>query len=207
MIEPFIATFLSPTKKYRRLSALQAIHGDPNISQHAIARLTHLSSSMVNNYIKIFQKEGLIRVTGKTNRTRRYHLTTRGHEELITLLITYSAEIIQLYGAAKHQLAKRLQGFSASGIEKIILFGAAETAEVVHAALKEAPLQIVGVIDSDPMKQGMPFNGLKIQAPEALKDLTADAIVITSFGKQEEINKSIRRIMDNEVKVIKLTDL
>jgi DNA-binding MarR family transcriptional regulator len=207
MIEPFNASFLTPTKRFRRLSILLAIHNQPEISQHKIAKTTHLSSSMVNNYMKELKQAGFLEIIGDTNRTQEYYLTPTGEKALMSLLVEYSTEIIQFYGGAKRELTKRLQQMVTEGVSTIVLFGAAETAEVVHAALKGVPLRIVGVIDSDVGKQGMPFNGFKIQAPEALKDLKADAIVITSFGKQEEIYEKIRHVVGSDVKIMKLTDL
>ena len=157
MIPPFNSEFLTPAKKFRRLSVLLAIHTDPKTSQHKIGRKTHLSSSMVNNYIRTFQYEGLITVDGKTNRTQSYHLTTAGHDQLISLLLAYSSEIIRLYGSAKREVAEKLNHLYAEGIGTVVLFGAAETAEVVHTAAKETPLKVTGVVDSNPAKQGMPY--------------------------------------------------
>jgi DNA-binding MarR family transcriptional regulator len=207
MIEPFHSQFLNPTKKFRRLSVLLAIQGNPRVSQHQIGRITHLSSSMVNNYIKDFQKEALIKVSGRTNRTQSYHLTEAGREELFSLLLAYSAEIIQLYGSTKKELSERLDHLQEEGIYSIALFGAAETAEVFHAALKDRPLDVRGIVDSDPRKQGTPFNGFTIQPPEALKQMNADAVVITSFAKQEEIYHRIFDILGKGVRVKKLSDL
>lgn len=183
-----------------------AIHDSLKVSQHRIGRMTRLSSSMVNNYIKELQENGMITISGNTNRTQSYHLTPSGHNELITLLIDYSAEIIRLYGTAKQKVLERLNAVYEEGIRTIVLFGAAETAEVVHAALKDTPLKVTGVVDSDPAKQGKPFNGLTILAPESLKDMNADAVVITSFARQEEIYNFIRQIAGEKIKVKKLSD-
>jgi DNA-binding MarR family transcriptional regulator len=207
MINPFDATFLTPSKKYRRLSVLLAIHNTPRISQHRMADVTHLSSSMVNNYIKELHKKNLITITGKTNRTRRYHVTPAGRQELISLLLSYSSEIIQLYTEAKRELADRLYGMQKQGVQGIILFGAAETAEVVLAAMKKTGLQLKGVVDSDPEKHGMTFNGVTVQSPETLAEIQADAVLITSFGRQEEIYAYIRNVMGDRIGVFKLSDL
>jgi DNA-binding MarR family transcriptional regulator len=207
MLKSFASTFHTPAIKLRRLSVLMAIHDSPRLSQHKIARITHLSSSMVNNYIKKLQKEGLIQVTGSTNRTQGYHLTPAGQGKLFALILDYSAEIIQIYSAAKKQVAERLHRFHSEGIRSIALFGAAETAEVVHAALKETPLTVTGIVDSDPAKQGNRFNGFLIQAPEHLKTMNADAVLITSFARQEEIHQRIQGVMGNEVMVKRLSDL
>ena len=206
MISPFNSEFLSPTKLFRRLSVMLSISDAPNKSQHTIARQTHLSSSMVNNYIKSLVREGLIRVSGKTNRTQRYHLTESGQDILREDFLAYSAEIVRLYGAVKFEIAGMLQEFYNEGIRSVVLFGVAETAEVVHAAMKHTDLAIIGVVDSDMKKQGTPFNGLVIKAPKALTELKPDAVVITSFGKQEEIFTSIQKIVGNQMPIKKLSD-
>jgi hypothetical protein len=87
------------------------------------------------------------------------------------------------------------------------LFGVAETAEVVYAAIKESSLVVIGVIDSDPTKQGKPFNGLIVQKPERLERINPDAVVITSFGKQEEIHDRIRQLVGDKIRVKKLSDV
>lgn len=207
MIQPFNSEFLAPTKKFRRLSVLMAVHKFPEISQHKIGRITHLSSSMVNNYIKELQEDRVMTITGDTNRTCEYHLTARGREELLSLLLSYSAEIIRLYGEAKGEIARRLHQICSDGIRTVVLFGAAYTAEVVYAAIKELPLEVAAVVDSDQRKQGKPFGGLIIQPPAILRNIHADAVVITSFGKQEEIHDFILRVVDSKIKVLKLSNL
>lgn len=207
MIEPFCSTFLSPTTRYRRLSILLAIQHAPDASQHKIARMTHLSSSMVNNYMKEFQQEGLVSVTGETNRSQRYHLTAAGRAALMTWFLAYSSEIIQLYGGAKRHLVERLKRVYESGIRKVALFGAADTAEVVFAAIKQTPIGVSGVVDSDPFKQGRLFNGLVIEPPQALADRRLDAVIITSFGRQQEIYECAGRIVNHQTKVLRLSNL
>lgn len=207
MIKPFGANYLSPTKEFRQFSVLLSIHDAPEISQHAIGKNAHLSSSMVNNYIKQFKHEGLINVTGNTNRTQRYHLTREGHKSLRESLIAYSTEIVQLFGSVKQEIAKILEGYYEEGIRTIALFGAAETAEVAHAAIKKTQLVMIGVVDSDEEKHGKPFNGLLIQPPEALKRIQPDAVLITSFARQREIEKSIRKYIEKRTKVKKLSEL
>lgn len=206
MIEPFNSKFLTPTKRYRRLSVLLAIHDTSKISQHKIGEMTRLSSSMVNNYIKKLQEEGLLTVSGKTNRTQRYHLTGSGRDFLISSLLSYSSEIIQLYGGAKREVAKKLRSIGDEGIGTVVLFGAAETAEVVLSAIKETNLIIKGVVDSDPAKQGRAFSGVTVREPKDLTRIEADAVVITSFGRQEEIHEYVRQIVGDRIRIVKLSD-
>ena len=207
MIEPFTSSFLMPTKRFRRLSVLLAIHNNPNVSQHKMAEISRLSSSMVNNYIKKFKEEGLLWVSGKTNRTQIYHLAPAGEQELISLLVKYSTEIIQFYGSAKRELTNRFCEMAAEGVSNVALFGAAETAEVVYAAIQDTSLTVTAVVDSDSKKQGKGFNGFRIEEPQELKNQSVDAILITSFARQDEIYDCVRAIVGDKVSIKRLSDL
>jgi DNA-binding MarR family transcriptional regulator len=207
MIELFISKFLSPTKVFRRFSVLLSIHHCSDISQNQIGERTHMSSSMVNNYIKQFKKEGRVRVQGTTNRNQSYHLTASGHGELIESLIQYSAEVIRLYGSAKQEIAKLLGKFYEEGIREVVLFGAAETAEVVYAAIRSSSLKVIGVVDSDTCKQGKTFEQLTIQSPAVIKMLNPDAIIVTSFGQQEEICRTIQALIGDAVPIKRLSTI
>lgn len=162
---------------------------------------------MVNNYIKCLKEEGVITVSGETNRTLSYHLTKHGQNELRESLLAYSCEIVQLYSAVKCEITQILNGFYREGIRTLVLFGVAETAEVVFAAIKNSPLVVIGVVDSDPTKQGNSFNGLIVQEPQKMEEINPDAVVITSFGKQDEIHECIRQLVGDKIMVKKLSEV
>ena len=204
MFKPFPFKYISPTKYTRSLSVLLSIHKTPDASQHKIARRSDLSSSMVNNYIKQLKRDNLITVEGETNRTLSYHLTPLGKDKLKDALVSFSTEIMQLYGFVKFEIAHILQGFYEEGIRTLVLFGVAETAEVVFAAIKRTPLVVIGTVDSDLSKHGTPFNGFVIQPPEQINHIKPDAVLITSFSKQEEIHNCIRQISGDCIPVKKI---
>lgn len=207
MIEAFNTRYLLPTKELRCLSLLLAIYENPASSQKAIGTSTHLSSSMVNNYMKYFTDEGLVTVSGDTNRTKSYHVTEAGYEILTSSLLDYSAEIVQLYSSVKKEIIHILNGFYNEGIRNIVLYGAAETAEIVYSAAKEAQLQVTGIVDNDKEKYKKPFNGFTIKSSDEISEIDFDAIVIASFGKQEEIYQDIKKITGGKVLIKKLSDL
>jgi predicted transcriptional regulator len=207
MLTAIHSNYLNPTKRSRRLSVLMSIRNEPSASQHKIAKCANLSSSMVNNYIKCLKAEGVITVSGKTNRTQSYHLTPDGQNELRESLLAYSSEIVQLYSAVKCEVTQIMDGFYQEGIRTLVLFGVADTAEVVFTAIKNTPLIVIGVVDSDPAKHGQPFNGLIVQQPPKLEEISPDAVVITSFGQQDEIHECIRELVGDKIKVLKLTEV
>ena len=204
MFKPFPFKYISPTKHTRCLSVLLSIHKTPDASQHRIARRSNLSSSMVNNYIKQLKRDNLITIEGETNRTLSYHLTSAGQNKLNEALLSFTIETMQLYSFVKQEIAQILQSFFEEGIRTLVLFGVAETAEVVYAAIKRTPLVVIGTVDSDMAKHGTPFNGFVIQPPEKIIQINPDAILITSFSKQEEIHDCIRQISGDCIPVKKI---
>ena len=89
----------------------------------------------------------------------------------------------------------------------MILFGAAETAEVVYAAIRSSAMKVIGVVDSDKSKQGRCFDKFTIQPPQFLKDVNPDAIIVTSFGKQEEICQCVKGITGDSIPIKRLSTI
>ncbi|MCK5195078.1 MAG: winged helix-turn-helix domain-containing protein [Desulfobulbaceae bacterium] len=202
-------TFLNPTKTFRRLSVLLAIHQQSTPSQHKIAKETRLSSSMVNTYIKTMVNEGFITISNRNNRDYNYNITETGNRELMALLLGYSTEIVQLFSQTKKEIARRLTPFfQEKSTQKIILFGASETCEIVMQALEKFPqAKVIRIADSDTSRQHSFFHNYLVIPPEAITSLAPDYIIITSFAKQDEIYQGIKNLEQQGIKILKLTSL
>lgn len=179
----------------------------PHSSQHLLAQKSHLSSSMVNIYIKELKQAGLITVSGETNRTTEYHLTPEGQKKLFQDFISFSSEAVQIYASVKKEIIRLLKRYETNGIRTVVLYGASDTAEVVVSAIPHTRLVVIGIVDGDPVKQGHIFNGTLIQAPEAISQIDPDAVLITSFARQDEIYNNIESIVGEDIEVLTLTDL
>lgn len=207
MIAPYKTTFFSPSKEYRYLSLLLLIKEMPKASQHQLAEKSHLSSSMVNIYIRELSKEGLISVSGETNRSIRYHLTEKGQKKLFKDFLTFSAETVQIYASAKKEITRLLKQYEARGIRTLVLYGASDTAEIVIAAIQQTRLVVIGIVDGDAAKQGQLFNGTQIQPPAAIPQIAPDAVLITSFARQNEIYENIEKLAPPGIQILKLANL
>ena len=202
-------SFLTPTKEFRRLSILSAIHHQPHASQHKIARQANLSSAMVNSYIRNLATQGLIEKKSRNQRDFNYFLTQTGKDLLFSLLMEYSAEVVQFYSGAKREISQRLAGIlNGSSKTKVVLYGASDTCEIVLQALLDFPnTQVVGIIDGGPEKQGHTLQGYTILAPEDISTCKPEMIIITSFAKQDEIHKNIVHLEQKGIKIRRLTTI
>jgi len=180
--------------RLKRLLILTAVEKNPTISQHNLAHEVGLTSSMVNNYIRDLSQEALIKIKGRTNRTMSYNLTAKGFKEKMSLLVSYNLETTVLYMDAKQEFSQRLQEIYDEGIHRAVLFGAGETAEIIYNASKSLALEIIGIVDNDPAKQGKSFANLIVETPHRIERIRPDGVIIASIGRQDEIYTHINSL-------------
>ena len=197
-------TFLQPTTIYRELILLEEIGRNSKITQSLLAQKAGIVPAMVNNYIKNFVRDGFVEVAGNKTRNMTYLLTPEGERKKFNLLLSYLKEAVSLYKNAKEGLQNRLVDFKKEDINTIILYGAAETAELTLSAAEEVGLEILEIVDSDKGKQGKDLFGKVIRAPHVIESFSPDAVVISSFGFQNQIYEEIKTLEKKGIKVRKL---
>lgn len=202
-------SFLTPTKSSRKLAILLTILNRDTPSQRDIASEAGLSSARVNSYIKELINQNLLNISQRNKRDLNYTITKQGKREATSLLLGYSAEIIQLYTKTKLEISTRLHSiFANKKTCKVILYGASDTCELVIHSLGPLPqVHIIGISDSDPAKHHTMFHDFSIIQPETIPTLCPDYILITSFARQNEIHKSIKHLAKKDIEIIKLSSL
>ncbi len=180
-------TYFKPSKDARILAILDVLSHDSGISQYELGRQLKLSGAMINQYLNKLQEQGMVRFQPVNGKSFSYELTERGEATLRTMFIDYSCETIQFYTAVKDHIHDQLISLSDKGKMRLVLFGASETCEVVLSALMDTEFQILALCDNDKAKQGKMFHGHLICSPVILEQMEPNAVVITSFGKQNEI--------------------
>lgn len=193
--------FFTSSPLLKELFILSAIEKKPDMSQNNLAREVGLTSSMINNYIRDLSKEGLISIKGKTNRTMSYNITAKGLKKKTSLLVAYTLETTVLYQDAKQEFALKLQEIYNEGIHNAVLFGAGETAEIIYNASKSKDLEIIGIVDNNPDKQGKLFGNLIIQPPAFIERINPDGVIIASVGRQDEIYEQIYSLSNKGIAI------
>ena len=93
---PHDLQFIRPTREFRELAVLLEIGEDPRASQRSLARAAGVSATMINAYVDGLVGRGLLQVTGETNRTYRYFLTSEGRKRSEGLRRRLLAEVARL---------------------------------------------------------------------------------------------------------------
>ena len=197
--------FYRPSKSARYLALLDSLADDSSLSQLELGRRANLSGAMVNQYLKELQDKELVKFERVNGKSYRYVLTNGGELRRRHMFAAYSSETVQIYSALKELILGKLEGLSSRGVRDIVLFGASETCEIVLSAIKHTNLRVVALADSDPLKHGQALGGHFITQPQILETLKFQAVVITSFGRQDEIRERLRALTSQQnVEIITL---
>jgi DNA-binding MarR family transcriptional regulator len=198
--------YYRPSKDARRLAILDSLAQDGSVSQTELGRRANISGAMVNQYLKEMADDNLIAFERVNGKSFRYLLTADGEAKRRAMFSTFSSETVQIYTALKAAIAGKLASLRARGIVKLALFGASETCEVVLLALRAAGgFDVVALVDNDPAKAGKTLGGYVISPPVVLESIRPQAVVITSFGCQEEIYDQLKALRErHNLEIIRL---
>jgi len=199
--------FFMPTDKIKKLLLLEQIEKNKNVTQAQLAKYTHSAPSMINNYIKTLEKDGLLIKNKKSKRDVEYYITKKGIERKNYLLVTFMNELIELYNLTKENIESFIKNLENKGLKKVVFYGAGETAKVIIKVLKDMPeseLELLFLVDDDEKKRGTLFEGYKVINPEKLKEYEykIDAVIITSCIYENDILDRLKKLNFCEEKII-----
>lgn len=199
-------TYYRPSKSARYLAILDTLAQDSQVSQNELGRRANLSGAMVNQYLKEMLDDHLIEFVPVNGKSYRYLLTRDGEDRRRAMFSSFSSETVQIYTALKAAIAQKLASLKARGMVKLVLFGASETCEVVLQALRASGgFEVMALVDNNPALAGKTLGGHVISPPVVLDSIRPQAVVITSFGCQEEIHCQLKELHEkNNVEIIRL---
>ena len=186
--------YIKPSKETRVLAILNSLSQDSALSQIELGKRLKLSGAMVNQYLRLLQEQNLIEYRPVNGKSYRYVLTSGGEKSRRQMFSDYSSETIRLYTNIKDFILSKLRRLERRGRKKIALFGASETCEVVLSALRDTAFMVVAVVDTGTEKHGMIFHGYVVSSPLVLEHVDCQSVVITSFGRQDEIYQQLQPV-------------
>ncbi len=198
--------YFTPTAELKELVILDHIEENENITQKELGQIANSAPSMINVYINEYEKKGYIIREYLSSKTVKYQITTDGIRRKNYLLITYLYELLKLYRLAKENIESFLNSLEDRGYRNVFLYGAGEVAETILSVIRDREnlnLNILGLIDDDPERQGKLLMGYRIiPLDDAIKE-SHDAIVITSYTYEDIIKKRLQEVGYDENKIVK----
>ncbi len=188
--------FFKPTIIYKEYMILNLIEKDPNITQREISTAINIAVSMVNTYITEYEEKGYVIKESLSRKTIKYYLTDKGIERMKFLNIGYLSAAQNLYKSAKGETLLFLNKIIALGYQKVLFYGAGEVSEILFQTINDdhsLPIEVVGVIDDLPEKQGKIIVNNIVTNNNAINKIDHDCIIIASYTNHDLI---YRKLMD-----------
>ncbi len=190
------------TDDYRSLLLLDEISRNKNLTQRDLSKKLGVALGLVNSCIKNLMARGFIAVSMVPGNRYRYYLTSRGFAEKTRLTYRQLQNFTNLYRMARRDFSLLFTYLERSGLKRIVFYGVDDVAEIAFLSLREAELNLLGVVDDS--KAGKKFFGHDVLPLRVISAMEYDIVVITSFQGGDEL---IKRLEDNGVPGDKICDI
>lgn len=184
---------------------LDLIQKNQTITQRKIANHINVAVSLVNNYLSLYEREGLIIRKKYSSKNVEYFITRKGIENKKILNIGYLNLTKKLYFKAKDDFEKFLIQISNKGFKNILLYGAGEVAEMLLHTITTTKKNIVivlAVIDDNPDKVGKKIGNYSIISNKYIKNFNHDGILISTYTRKDEIKMKLLDMNYQQSKII-----
>jgi DNA-binding MarR family transcriptional regulator len=174
----------SPESSRIMLGLLDAVEQNRAQSQRLLASELGIALGLVNAYLKRCIKKGLVKVRTAPARRYAYYLTPQGFAEKSRLTVDYLSYSFGFFRQAKTDCSELLKTASARSVEKILLVGQTDLAEIASLCAMEHGVKIVGVVQKGAAKPE--FIGLPVFADFDSVGEPFDAVLIADLLKPRE---------------------
>ncbi len=186
----------------RTLKLLEEIENDHTSSQRDLSRKLNISLGLVNAFIRRLANKGYFKITTIPKNRARYILTPKGAAEKTRLTYEYIRYSFQYYKETRKRITDIFKDLESRGALRIVFYGKSELAEIAYMSLMETSITLVAIVDD--LKIGERFMKRRVIAPNELKWLSFDRVLITILESREAV---IKKILDNGIPHNKVVDV
>lgn len=129
------------------LGLLEAVGRNNAPSQRRLASELGIALGLVNAYLKRCTKKGLVKVRSAPAGRYMYYLTPRGFAEKSRLAFEYLNVSLSYFRQARSELTGLLRSAKADGVERVLLAGRSDLAEIAVLCAIEQQIEIIGLVD------------------------------------------------------------
>ncbi len=166
------------------LGLLDAVEQERVQSQRHLASELGIALGLANAYLKRCVKKGLVKVRQAPARRYVYYLTPQGFAEKSRLTVEYLSHSFGFFRQAKTDCSSLFRSARAGGVNKVVLVGQSDLAEIAALCAMEHGIEIVGVVQ--PGAANGALNGLSVFPTYEAVSKPFDAVLITDFTNARE---------------------
>ena len=138
-------------------------------TQRELAQNLNISLGLVNAFIKRIVRKGYFKVATIPGRRMRYLLTPKGVAEKSRLTAEYLQYSLSYYGEIRKRLMLYAEELRKENVQKVVLVGTGELAELFTLALQQAKIEITQLFSEDD-NNARRFLGYPVEPLSALKN-------------------------------------
>jgi hypothetical protein len=195
--------FFKPSSELRGLLLLATVAAGEARSQRALADRVGISVSVANQYLSEFTQHGWVERREVNRRDCAYRITGTGSERANEGLLRYIRETFVLSNHTKQEISAHVRALlGGPGPHRVVIYPAGVVGDLLVRVLGELDVDIVGVVDDDPDKQGSELVGRVIRGADFLATASADAVLVATYRYRDEIVARARKVCPDGMRVI-----
>ena len=161
------------------LGLLDAVEQDRAQSQRLLAAELGIALGLVNAYLKRCVKKGLVKVRDAPARRYAYYLTPQGFAEKSRLTVEYLSYSFGFFRQAKTDCLGLFRSAKARGVNKVVLAGQSDLAEIAALCAIEHAVEIVAVVQGGAKQKQ--FIGIPVFDSYDTVPSPFDAVMVTDM--------------------------
>jgi DNA-binding MarR family transcriptional regulator len=165
------------------LGLLSSVEMDGARSQRRMAAELGIALGLVNAYLKRCVKKGLVKVNDAPARRYAYYLTPQGFAEKSRLTVQYLSDSFSFFRTAKSDCTRLFEEAAARGLNRLVLAGKSDLAEIAILCAVEAGATVVAIVD--PLSEDSRFVSVEVFASYSEVKGGFDAIIVTDVARAQ----------------------
>ncbi len=185
----------------RNLILLTELERDSAVTQRSLAMKLGVALGLTNLYLKRLARKGYVKATTIPSHRIRYLLTPQGFAEKSRLTYLYMQYSLSHYRDMRARLRDTLSRATESGVQRVVIFGTSEFAEMAYLSLREMDMELVGFVSDEMVGT---FLSYPVSHPSVLKDWAFDAVVLADLDRSHEQSELLMQYQVPNGKVLAL---
>lgn len=186
------------TRLRSELDVLASIERGEVVTQSALTRRIGVSIGLVNALLRRAIAKGYVKTRQVPYKRYAYYLTPRGFSEKSRLVAEYLDHSLHLFRTARSQYAELMASARTTGMQRLVLVGGGDLAEIAVLAAWGEGVTLIGIIDpgaNDKSRFGLPVL-------QALSDADRPDAVIVTDAKNPQLTYDALRALLPEPRVM-----
>lgn len=188
---------------YRSFLLLDEISKNHELTQRDLSKKLGVALGLVNSYIKNLAGRGYITVSTIPRKRYAYYLTPNGFAEKTRLTYQHLQNFTNLYRTARRDFHNLFNSVKKSMVRRVVFCGVDEVTEIAYLSLKEAGLELAGILDKASGKKK--FFGFEVHPITDIGVLEYDIVVITAFQGGEGLKTLLVKAGVDEKRVLSIS--